>query len=126
MVLRCPFYLAIGSALITTRSADTDAFRWVGSALDRITDPEERAEVIGIVDRQMMRWRGQPAEGDYSPDPYLQILENAAASLGLDISDKSSPLYQALLIAAKDNSPERVLRTCEQRVLVRRNVPAGT
>jgi hypothetical protein len=63
-----------------------------------------------------MRWKGQPAEGDYSPDPHLQLLENAAASLGLDVSDKSSPLYQALLIAAKDNSPERVLRTCEHIV----------
>jgi hypothetical protein len=42
-----------------------------------------------------------------------QLLENAAASLGIDVSDKSSPLYQALLVAAKDNFPERVLRTCE-------------
>jgi hypothetical protein len=105
--------LAIGSALITTRSADTDTFKWVGSALDRITDPEVRAESIGTVERQMMRWKGQRAEGDYNPDPYVQLLENAAASLGIDVSDKSSPLYQALLIAAKDNSPERVLRTCE-------------
>jgi len=108
--------LAIGSALITTRSADTDAFKWVGSALDRITDPEEKAEAIAIVERQMMRWRGQRAEGDYNPDPYLQLLENAAASLGIDVSDKSSPLYQGLLIAARDNSPERVLRTCEHIV----------
>ena len=46
--------LAIGSALIGTRSADTDAFNWVGSALDRITDPEKKAEAIGIVERQMM------------------------------------------------------------------------
>lgn len=108
--------LAIGSALITTRSADSDAFRWVGSALDRITDPEEKAKAIGIVERHVARWKGQPVEGDYSPDPYLQILENACASLGLDVSDKSSPLYQAVLIAAKDNSPERVLRTCEHIV----------
>lgn len=108
--------LAIGSALITTRSADTDAFKWIGSALDRITDPEEKAEAIGIVERQMMRWRGQRAEGDYNPDPYLQLLENAAASLGIDVSDKSSPLYRGLLIAARDNSPERVLRTCEHIV----------
>jgi hypothetical protein len=108
--------LAIGSALITTRSVDTDAFKWVGSALDRITDPEEKAEAIGIVEHQMMRWKGQRAEGDYNPDPYVQLLENAAASLGIDISDKGSPLYQGLLIAARDNSPERVLRTCEHIV----------
>lgn len=108
--------LAIGSALITARSTDTDAFRWVGSALDRITDPKEKAGAIEIVERQLMRWKGHPADGDYSPDPHLRLLENAAASLGLDISDKSSPLYEALLIAAKDNSPERVLRTCEHIV----------
>jgi hypothetical protein len=75
--------LAIGSALITTRSADTDAFKWVGSALDRITDPEEKAKAEGIIERQMMRWKGQRAEGDYNPDPYLQLLENAASSLGI-------------------------------------------
>jgi hypothetical protein len=105
--------LSIGSALITTRSTDTDAFKWVGSALDRIKDPEEKAKAIEIIERQVKRWKGQRAEGDYNPDPYLQILENAAASLGIDISDKNSPLYQALLTAARDNSPERVLRTCE-------------
>jgi hypothetical protein len=108
--------LAIGSALITTRSVDTDAFKWVGSALDRITDLEVKADAIDTVERQMMRWSGQRVEGDYNPDPHLQLLENAAASLGIDVSDKSSPLYQGLMIAARDNSPERVLRTCEHIV----------
>lgn len=108
--------LAIGSALIVTRSHDTEAFKWAGSALDRITEPEERAEAINAIERQMMRWKGQRAEGDYSPDPHLQILENAAASLGIDVSDKGSPLYQGLLVAARDNSPDRVLRTCEHIV----------
>jgi hypothetical protein len=111
--------LAIGSALITTRSADTDAFKWVGSALDRITDPEVKADAIDTVERLMMRWRGQRVEGDYNPDPHLQLLENAAASLGIDVSDKSSQLYQGLMIAARDNSPERVLRTCEHIVTSR-------
>jgi len=104
--------LAIGSALITTRSAETAAFKWIGSALDRITDPEEKANAIDTIERQMMRWKGQRAEGDYNPDPYVQLLENAAASLGIDVSDKNSPLYRGLLIAARDDSPERVLRTC--------------
>lgn len=108
--------LAIGSALITTRSAETDAFKWIGTALDRITDPEEKANAIGAIERQMMRWKGQQVEGDYNPDPYLQILENAAASLGIDVSDKGSPLYQGLLVAARDNSPDRALRTCEHIV----------
>lgn len=36
--------------------------------------------------------------------------------LGIDISDKSSALFQGLQVAARDNSPERVLRTCEHLV----------
>jgi hypothetical protein len=108
--------LAIGAALISTRSAETEAFQWVTQALDGISDPGEKANAIEIIDRHMMRWRGEHPEGDYNPDPYQQILENAAAYLDLDISDKNSPLYQALQIAAKDNSPERLLRTCEHIV----------
>lgn len=108
--------LAIGSALISVRSADTDAFKWIGIALDRITDTEEKAKATAIIERQVRRWKGQRAEGDYNPDPNVQLLENAAASLGIDVSDRSSPLYQSLLIAARDNSPERILRTCEHIV----------
>jgi hypothetical protein len=67
----------------------------------------------------MMRWKGEHLQGDYNPDPYQQILENAASSLGIDLSDKSSPFFKGLQIAARDNSPERVLRTCEHVVTSR-------
>ena len=56
------------------------------------------------------------ARRDYNPDPHQQLLENAAAALGLDISDESSQLFRSLQIAARDNSHERVLRTCEHIV----------
>jgi hypothetical protein len=105
--------MAVTSALLPVRSNETDAFKWAIMTLDRITDSTVKANVTGMIERQMMRWRGERPEGDYHPEPYLQILENAAGSLGIDISDKSAPLYQGLQIAARDNSPERVLRTCE-------------
>jgi hypothetical protein len=108
--------MAVTSALLPIRSTEADAFKWAIMTLDRITDSTVKANVTGMIERQMMRWRGERPEGDYHPDPYLQILENAAGSLDIDISDKSAPLYQGLQIAARDNSPERVLRTCEHIV----------
>jgi len=108
--------MAVTSALLPIRSTESDAFKWAIMTLDRITDSTVKANVTGMIERQMMRWRGERPEGDYHPEPYLQILENAAGSLGIDISDKSAPLYQGLQIAARDNSPERVLRTCEHIV----------
>jgi hypothetical protein len=107
---------AIGCALMPTRSAETDAFKWAASTLDRISDESVKAMATETMERQMMRWRGERPAGDYNPDPYQQLLENAAASLRLDISDTKSPLFQGLQIAARDNSPERVLRTCEHIV----------
>jgi len=105
--------MAIGCALLSTRSVETEEFKWAVSTLDLISDSGVKADATETMERQMMRWRGERPEGDYNPDPYQQILENAAASLGLDISDKESPLFRGLQIAARDNSPERVLRTCE-------------
>ena len=108
--------LAIGSALLPVSSAETDAFKWAASTLDRIADPAVKANAVEIMQRQIQRWKGERPEGDYNPDPYHQLLQNAAASLGIDISDSRSPLVKGLQIAARDNSPERVLRTCEHLV----------
>ena len=100
-------------------SAETDAFRWAIRTLDSIGDPRAKGKAKELIEHQMMRWKGEHPQGDYNPDPYQQIIENAAASLGVDLSDKSSPLVQGLQIAARDNSPERVLRTCEYLVTSR-------
>jgi hypothetical protein len=90
--------------------------RWVFMTLDRITDANVKASATKLIERQMMRWTGQRPKGDYSPDPYQQILENAAAAIGLDLSDKNGALFRGIQIAARDNSPERVLRTCKHIV----------
>lgn len=49
----------------------------------------------------------------YRGDPAQQLIENAAASLGIDPSDENNPIVRSLRIAAKDNTPARVLKTCE-------------
>jgi uncharacterized protein DUF4365 len=108
--------LAIGSALLPVSSIDTDAYRWATMALDWITDAEVKRAAINLIDRGMKRWKGEQQSGDYNPEPYWELLRNVAASLDIDISDTNSALYKALQTAAKDNSPERVLRTCEHIV----------
>ena len=104
--------MAIGASILSARSTESELFKWAIMALDRITDSNAKAGATKLIERHMMRWKGQQPEGDYNPEPYQQILENAAAAIGLDISDKSGALFRGIQIAAKDNSPERVLRTC--------------
>jgi hypothetical protein len=111
--------LAIVSALGSVGSAQTDAFGWAIRTLDRVSEVRAKANATQLIEGQMKRWKGEHLQGDYNPDPYQQILENAASSLGIDLSDKSSPLVKGLQIAARDNSPERVLRTCEHVVTSR-------
>jgi hypothetical protein len=111
--------LAISCALLPVTSAETDAFRWAIRTIDIISDSSVKGDAQGLVERHMMRWRGERPAGDYNPDPYQQILENAAAALGIDLSDKSSSIFKGLQIAARDNSPERVLCTCEHIVTSR-------
>jgi hypothetical protein len=108
--------LAIGVSLLSARSTESEAFKWATMTLDRITDSSVKAKATTLIERQMMRWKGQRPEGDYNPEPSQQILENAAAAIGLDISDKGSALFRGIQIAARDNSPERVLRSCEHIV----------
>jgi hypothetical protein len=105
--------LAAGAALLPVSSQDTDEFRWAGQTLDRISDPEVRAQAVVRIERQIARWRGERPEGDSYSDAIWQIMENAAAALGIDISNEDDPLVRGLRIAARDNTPERVLRTCK-------------
>lgn len=108
--------LAISAALAPVNSQETDAFRWATRTLHRISDPDTRNKATKLIERQIGRWKGEHLEGDFYRDPVQQLLENAAASLGIDLSDKNDPLVAALQIAARDNTPERVLRTCEHIV----------
>lgn len=105
--------LAILSALLTVQSEDSDAYRWGERVAQSLNDPEIRADALLRVDRARRRWRDEPVEGDYQWDTKWQIIQNMAAGLGIDVSDENDPLVGGLRIAAKDDSPERVLATCE-------------
>ena len=49
---------------------------------------------VELMERNMIRWSGEAAEGDYTRDPLQQILENAAASIGIDPSDQDNPILK--------------------------------
>jgi hypothetical protein len=105
--------LSITSALLITRSEDSDAYRWAIQVARRLNNGQARTDALLLIENAVKRWRGEPVEGDYRGDNVWQIIQNIAASLSIDLSDDSDPLVQSLRIAAKDNSPERVLTKCE-------------
>jgi hypothetical protein len=107
------FVLAILGALMTAQSTDSDAYRWAKQAGERISDPAIRSDALLRIERAVKRWKGDDVEGDHYGDVAWQILQNMATALGVDVSDENTPLVRGLRIAAKDNSPERVLARCE-------------
>jgi hypothetical protein len=72
-----------------------------------------RADVLSKLDRAKKRWAGELVEGDYHGDTIWQIIQNMATELGVDLTDENDPMVRGLRIAAKDNSSERILATCE-------------
>jgi len=108
--------LAIIDSLLTTRSVDSDAYRWADQAAQSIPDPDVRADAIGCMERAVKRWQGEKVDGDYHGDTIWQIIQNISTALRIDLSNENDPLVRSLRIAAKDNSPERVLATCEHIV----------
>jgi hypothetical protein len=105
--------LAILSALSTVDSKDTDAFRWAEETARGLVEGTLRADALQVTDRATRRWAGVDVEGDYHGDTTWQAIQNVATGIGLDISDENSPLVRELRIAARDDSPERVLVKCE-------------
>ncbi len=105
--------LAIISSLLTTRSIDSDAYRWAHQVAESLHDPEIRADALLVIGRSVKRWKGERVAGDYHGNTVWQAIQNMATSLGIDLSKEDDPLVQSLMIAAKDNSPERILAECE-------------
>lgn len=105
--------LAILGALMTTHSLDSDAYRWASDVAGRLSDPQFREDALTVIERAVRRWSGETVEGDFEGDTSWQILQNMATALGIDTTDENDPLVRGLKIAAKDNSSERVLATCE-------------
>jgi hypothetical protein len=97
---------------MTTDSEHSDAYRWAIEAANRLGLEARNAALITI-ERARKRWKGQRVEGDYQGDTIWQIFQNIATGLGVSIDDENDPLVRGLRIAARDNSPERVLARCE-------------
>lgn len=104
---------ALLRALFTTQSEHSDQFRWAFETAQKMRDDGIRADVLLKLERAKKRWAGESVEGDYHGDTIWQIFQNMAAELGIDLSDENDPLVRGLRIAAKDDSPARVLATCE-------------
>jgi len=109
--------LAITSSLSATHSRNSKVFRWADDTANGLVDPAIRSEAIHAIDRATKRWDGESVEGDYNGDVSWQLIQNMSAGLGIDISDEGSDLVQCLRVAARDNSPERILSHCEHLVV---------
>jgi hypothetical protein len=105
--------LAVLDSLMTTHSEDSDAYRWAMQITNAIVDPELRTDALNLIERVKRRWRGEAVEEDYQGDTIWQIIQNMATGLGIDVSNENSPLVRGLRIAARDDSPERILINCE-------------
>jgi len=106
--------LATSAALLPVNSQETDEFKWAVRTLDRIGDPDAKSHATELMERHIARWKGGALETDsYRGNAAQQLIENAAASLGIDPSDETNPIVHSLRIAARDNTPARVLKTCE-------------
>jgi len=105
--------LAILSALLVVHTEDSDAYRWALETAEGITDEATRADALQVIVRATKRWKGEKLPGDYHGDTIWQVIQNIATGMGLDMTDESSPMVRELRIAARDNSPERVLVNCE-------------
>jgi hypothetical protein len=105
--------LAISSALLVVHTEDSNAFRWAQEAAQGIADNAVRQDALRMIDRTRKRWRGEKIPGDYYGDTIWQIIQNIATGIGLDLTDEESSMVRALRIAARDNSPERVLVHCK-------------
>jgi hypothetical protein len=109
-------FTAISTTLILAESTDSAEYKWAVQLLDHITTPVIKKNAVELIENQLRRWRGEPVARDRHPDPIKQIVEHMAATMGIDPSDLTHPIMKSLLLAARDNSPERVLSTCEHIV----------
>jgi hypothetical protein len=104
--------LAILSSLLTTRSQQSEAYCWAEQTANSLRDPA-RGDALRVIERTVKRWKGENVAGDYRGNTTWQIIQNMATALGIDLNDEDDPLVRGLKIAARDNTPERVLANCE-------------
>lgn len=105
--------LSVSSALSLASSEGSEAFRWATQVAESLVDNKSHDDALGMIARVAKRWKGETVEGDYEGDTIWQAIQNMATGLGFDVRDENDPLVRSLKIAAKDDSPERILAHCE-------------
>jgi hypothetical protein len=105
--------LIVSSALSLAGSEDSGAYRWANQVAESLIDKQSHDDALRMIARAAQRWKGETVEGDYEGNTIWQAIQNMATGLGVDVSDENHPLVRALKIAAKDDSPERILAHCE-------------
>lgn len=105
--------LSITSALSLTSSTDSAAYAWANEVAKNIVDKNTHDDALRAITRAEKRWAGEAVEGDYHGETVWQLIQNIASGLGLDLSDEANPFVRGLKIAARDDSPERILAHCE-------------
>jgi hypothetical protein len=104
--------VVIGSILVV-HSVESDTYKWAVETAGTIVDTAIREDALRAIEHAVRRLKGEEVEGDIIGDTLWQAIQNMAAVRGLDLSNENSPLVRALRTAAKDDTPERVLKQCE-------------
>jgi hypothetical protein len=81
--------------------------------LAKIKDPEQFKVTSEALDRAVKRMSGEKVEGDRENNLVTQIAENRASGLGIDMTQASNPVVQAIRLGIADYSAERAIKHCE-------------
>jgi hypothetical protein len=82
------------------------------NTLTKIKDPELARSGEEGLGRAIRRMHGESIEGDPTPDINRQIVENLAASAGINITDPNDPAVKLIEMGLKDANPERAIKHC--------------
>jgi hypothetical protein len=80
-------------------------------------DSASRRQAEWALENVVKRWRGIPVSSDVVGDTDAQALENIAAALNIDFSKRDDPLVATIILAIRDRSPERAMRTCREMLV---------
>lgn len=93
-------------------------------AVGKIRNPKQRRSAEQVLAHALMRLAGDKVEGDPEHDVIRQVIENRAASLGIEMNNPNDSRCRLVRLGIKDFSCERAVRHCEHAfVSISRNVP---
>ncbi len=89
------------------------AIAFARETLAKIKDPEQFGVTSDALDRAIIRMSGERVGADPENDLLVQITENRATGLGINMTDDSSPLVRAIRLGITDYRAERAIKHCE-------------